>query len=206
MSIYFGNNKIGKIYVGGTSIGKVYKGSELVWQKDTNPKLYVANYSEWTSGKYTYYSVEGLLGSWSTAGYVMSCNYKEKYNPSGNVYQDSKIYLISGTLGSSGSKVGSGGSGHANLKDSIIVNGKRFYIYQGDGGVGSPIIYIQEGSVVNNYTMNAFDGLYNPDLTYPVHPTSVTSTSYTYTSYWGTSTVNRTTNDVLTFTKENGLA
>ena len=38
MSIYFGNNKIGKIYVGGTSIGKVYKGSELVYQ--SAPKYY----------------------------------------------------------------------------------------------------------------------------------------------------------------------
>ena len=63
MSIYFGSAKLDKVYFGSTSIGKVYYGSTLVFEKNKNLKLYVASYSEWTSGKYTYYNVSGLLGS-----------------------------------------------------------------------------------------------------------------------------------------------
>ena len=51
MSIYFGSAKLDKVYFGSTSIGKVYYGSTLVFEKNKNLKLYVASYSEWTSGK-----------------------------------------------------------------------------------------------------------------------------------------------------------
>jgi hypothetical protein len=205
MSIYFGSAKLDKVYFGSTSIGKVYYGSTLVFEKNKNLKLYVASYSEWTSGKYTYYNVSGLLGSWSTAGYVISCTYKEKYNPSGNMYKESKIYLVSGTLGTSGSKVGSSSSSHASYRQTLTINGLTCYIYHGDSGIGDPIMFVLPGSVVNNYTINNMDLIIGTNLERAVHPTSVTSTSFTYTHYYGTDTVTRESSDVMTFTKENGF-
>ena len=205
MTIYLGSNKIGKINNGSTSIGKVYKGSELVFEKTKSLKLYVANYSEWTVGKYTSYNVTGLLGSWSTAGYVISCTYKEKYNPSGNINQQSKIYLVSGTLGTSGSKVGSSSSSHASYRKTITINGLTCYIYHGDSGIGDPIMFVLPDSKVDNYTINNMDLIITPNLDLVVHPTSVTSNSFTYTTSYSTTTVTRDSTDVLTFTKENGF-
>lgn len=205
MPIDVGTNKIGKINVGSSAIGKVYKGSELVFEKSKNLKLYVANYSEWASGKYTYYYVTGLLGSWSTDGYVIMCTYKYKWNPDGKMYNESKIYLVSGTLGTSGSKVGSSSSSHASYKKTITVNGLTCYIYQGDSGLGDPIIFVLPDSGVNNYTINNMDLIITPSLDLAVHPTSVTSDSFTYTDYYSTKTVTRESTDVLTFTKENGF-
>lgn len=203
--IFKGNQKEGKIYHGGTKIGKIYKGNQLVYQSKKLIQLYVANYSEWTSGKYTYYYVSGLLGSWSTDGYVINCTYKEKFNPSGNVYQESKIYLVSGTLGTSGSKVGSSSSSHASYRKTITINGLTCYIYHGDSGIGDPIMFVLPDSVVNNYTINNMDLIITPSLDLVVHPTSVTSNSFTYTHYYGTDTVTRESSDVMTFTKENGF-
>jgi hypothetical protein len=205
MTIYKGSQKEGKVYKGGTEIGKIYKGSQLVYQSKKLIQLYVASYSEYTSGKYTYYGVSGLLGSWSTDGYVISCTYKHKYNPDSSIYKDSKIYLVSGTFGASGSKVGSSSSSHASYRKTIMINGLTCYIYEGDSGVGDPIIFVLPDSVVNNYTINNSDFIITPNVDRVVHPTSVTSNSFTYTTYYGTYTVTRESTDVLTFTKENGL-
>lgn len=86
MPIYFGNHKIDKISVENKSIGKVYKGGELLYQKTKRLKLYVADYFESTFKNYIYYSVTGLLGSWSTSGYVVTCDYKSKYIPDGKIF------------------------------------------------------------------------------------------------------------------------
>lgn len=211
MPIYFGNHKIDKISVENKSIGKVYKGSELLYQKTKGLKLYVANYSESTYKNYTYYSVTGLLGSWSTSGYVVFCDYKRKYIPDGRIFIDSKIYMTSGTLGTNGSKVGSNGSSHAAYRKTLNINGLTCYIYHGDSGIGDPIMFVLPDSVVNNYTINNSDSIMAPNADLVVHPSAVTNDSFTYKiySYGGvvqdTYTVNKKTNDVLTFTKENGF-
>lgn len=209
--IYKGSQKEGKVYKGGTKIGKIYKGSQLVYQSKKLIQLYVASYSEYTWGEYTYYGVSGLLGSWSTNGYVISCTYKRKYNPDSSIYKDSKIYLVSGTLGTSGSKVGSSSSSHAAYRKTLNINGLTCYIYHGDSGVGDPIMFVLPDSVVNNYTINNSDSIMAPNADLIVHPSAVTNDSFTYKiySYGGvvqdTYTVNKKTNDVLTFTKENGF-
>lgn len=205
MGVYFGSAKLDKVYFGSTSIGKIYYGNTLVFEKNKNLKLYVSSYYEYTSGKYTYYDVGGLLGSWSTTGYVIYCTYKHKYNPDSSVYKDSKIYLVSGTLGASGSKVGSSSSSHASYRQSLTINGLTYYIYHGDSGIGDPIMFVLPGSVVNNYTINNLDLIIGKNTERALHPSSVTNTSYTYTTYYDTTTVTRESNDVLTFTKENGF-
>lgn len=210
MPIYFGNHKIDKISVGNKSIGKVYKGGELLYQKTKGLKFYVAIYNESTFKSFIYYDISGLLGSWSTSGYVVSCTYKRKYIPDGNIFTDSKIYMISGTLGTSGSKVGSNSSSHAAYRQTLNINGLTCYIYHGDSGIGDPIMFVLPDSVVNNYTINNSDTNVSANGNLFVHPSAVTNNSFTY-SFWfsgtqyGPYTVNKTTNDVLTFTKENGF-
>ncbi len=210
MPVYFGSDKIDKISVGNTSIGKVYKGGELVYQRTKGLRFYVASYNESTFKNYIYYDIFGLLGSWSTSGYVVSCTYKRKYIPDGNIFTDSKIYLISGTLGTSGSKVGSSSSSHATYIKTLNINGLTCYVYHGDSGIGDPIIFVMPDSVVNNYTINNSEFIQASNGDIVVHPSAVTNDSYTYETYsyganYGPYTVNKTTNDVLTFTKENGF-
>lgn len=210
MPIYFGSNKIDKISVGNTSIGKVYKGGELVYQKTKGLRFYVASYNESTFKNYIYYDIAGLLGSWSTSGYVVSCTYKQKYISDGSVFPEAKIYLISGTLGTSGSKVGSSSSSHAAYIKTLNINGLTCYVYHGDSGIGDPIIFVMPDSVVNNYTINNSEFIQASNGDIVVHPSAVTNDSYTYETYsygtnYGPYTVNKTTNDVLTFTKENGF-
>lgn len=210
MPIYFGNHKIDKINVGNKSIGKVYKGGELLYQKTKGLKFYVATYSENTYRNFIYYSVSGLLGSWSTSGYVVSCAYKHKYIPDGSISPDSKIYMTSGTLGTSGSKVGSDTSSHAAYRQTLNINGLTCYIYHGDSGIGDPIMFVLPDSVVNNYTINNSEFIQAPNADLIVHPSAVTNDSFTYETYSygiqdGPYTVNKKTNDVLTFTKENGF-
>lgn len=210
MPIYFGNHKIDKINVGNKSIGKVYKGGELLYQKTKGLKFYVATYSENTYRNFIYYSVSGLLGSWSTSGYVVSCAYKHKYIPDGSISPDSKIYMTSGTLGTSGSKVGSDTSSHAAYRQTLNINGLTCYIYHGDSGIGDPIMFVLPDSVVNNYTINNSEFIQAPNADLIVHPSAVTNDSFTYETYSygiqdGPYTVNKKTNNVLTFTKENGF-
>lgn len=210
MPIYFGNHKIDKIRVENKSIGKVYKGGELLYQKTKGLKFYVATYSENTYRNFIYYSISGLLGSWSTSGYVVSCAYKHKYIPDGSISPDSKIYMTSGTLGTSGSKVGSSTSSHAAYRQTLNINGLTCYIYHGDSGIGDPIMFVLPDSVVNNYTINYDDSTVSANGDLFVHPSTVTNDSFTYSIYfygtqYGPYTVNKTTNDVLTFTKENGF-
>ena len=71
--------------------------------------------------------------------------------------------------------------------------------------MGDPIIFVLPDSVVNNYTINNMDLIITLNLDLVVHPTSVTSNSFTYTHYYGTDTVTRESSDVMTFTKENGF-
>ena len=66
-------------------------------------------------------------------------------------------------------------------------------------------MFVLPDSVVNNYTINNMDLIIGTNLERAVHPTSVTSTSFTYTHYYGTDTVTRESTDVMTFTKENGF-
>lgn len=206
MPIYFGNHKIDKISVENKSIGKVYKGGELLYQKTKGLKLYVATYNENTYRNYIYYSVTGLLGSWSTSGYVVSCAYKSKYIPDGKISPETKIYMMSGTLGTSGSKVGSA----ATYRQTLNINGLTCYIYYAGSTVGSPIMFVLPDSVVNNYTINNDGFMMAPNADLVVHPSAVTNDSFTYETYsYGLQvdpvTVNKKTNDVLTFTKENGF-
>ena len=205
MPIYKGNHKIDKINAGNKSISKIYKGSELLYQKTKGLKLYVADYNESTFKNYIYYSVTGLLGSWSTSGYVVTCDYKNKYIPDGKISPETKIYMMSGTLGTSGSKVGSA----ATYRQTLNINGLTCYIYYAGSTVGSPIMFVLPDSVVNNYTINNSGFIMAPNADLIVHPSVVTNDSFTYKIYsYGTQdtyTVNKKTNDVLTFTKENGF-
>lgn len=210
MPIFFGNHKIDKISVGNKSIGKIYKGGELLYQKTKGLKFYVATYNESTFKNYIYYDITGLLGSWSTSGYVVSCTYKRKYIPDGRIFTESKIYMTSGTLGTSGSKVGSSSSSHAAYRQTLNINGLTCYIYHGDAGIGDPIMFVLPDSVVNNYTINNSEFIQAPNADLIVHPSAVTNDSFTYETYSygiqdGPYTVNKKTNDVLTFTKENGF-
>ena len=162
MSIYFGNNKIGKIYVGGTSIGKVYKGSELVWQKNTSLKLYCYSkydydYDGTTTVLYAY-----LLGAWADSSYMITGGLL--YNP------PCKITQINGTLGASGSSVRQEMSSYpGSYRKTVTVNNVKIHIYGETAAVGqsailgNPWYFIMDGSVVGNYLLVAqgnYNGLY----------------------------------------------
>lgn len=212
MPIYKGNHKIDKINAGNKSISKIYKGGELLYQKTKGLKLYVSEYYENTEGDYIYYQVRGLLGSWSTSGYVMFCTYKRKYIPDGSISFDSKIYMTSGILGTSGSKVGSGTSSrNGTYRQTLNINGLTCYIYRADfGTLGDDIMFVLPDSVVNNYTINNSETIQTSNANLIVHPSAVTNNSFTYSvEYYGRPygpyTANKKTNDVLTFTKENGF-
>ena len=162
MSIYFGSNKIGKIYVGGTSIGKVYHGSELVWQK---------------GGGIQYYGYDGclLLATNNTSGFLVS----------GIALP---IKTISGTLGSSGSKVTvttlatedfPAQDYTMNYATTKTIGGKKVYVYISDSqnyllGLFSWWIYVLEGSKVGSKVAQQVSSTESAYLEW--HPNSVSST------------------------------
>ena len=194
MSIYFGNNKIGKIYVGGTSIGKVYKGSELVYQKITGAQLYLT--SEPTTDK-NGTMLSGLLGGWNTSAWVVVC--------ASSPY---KIISISGTLGASGSKITTSDTSLCPYVKTYTINGKTYYAYVSTGGYVDICVMAEKGSVAGNYCMEWLGNSGNSNNPL-IHPSSVTANSYTATIYPGswaesTSTTTRATSRVLTFNKNSG--
>jgi hypothetical protein len=192
--IYKGSQKQGKVYKGGIKIGEIYKGSQLVYQSGL--KLYVANYSTSSYNGITYYIVNGLLDSWSTSGYVFECTYKQIQNNITTFLRDT-ITSITGTLGSSGSNITIANSSPLSYTKTLIMSGKRVYLYDRT--------YVLDGSIVGNYAMSNQAGIFSMNM--PEHPTSVTSNQYTFNisdSYsTQTVTVTKTSSDVLIFTKEN---
>lgn len=110
MSINIGNSKIGKIYVGSTAIGKVYKGSELMWESGL--RLYAYKYDD-----DLYLNVGGI-----------GTSYPAMVLLSQNSVTYSKFTAISGTLGSSNSKITIDNEQYT-YKNSVNVNGTTIYIY-----------------------------------------------------------------------------
>lgn len=194
MTIYVGNSKIGKVNNGSTSIGKVYKGSELVYQKITGAQLYLT--SEPTTDKYGT-MMTGLLGGWNKNAWVVVC--------ASSPY---KILSISGTLGASGSKITTSDTSLCPYVKTYTLNGKTYYGYLSTGGYMDTCVMAEKGSVAGNYCMEWLGNSGNSSEPL-IHPSSVTSESYTATIYPGswaesTTTTPRTTSRVLTFNKNNG--
>lgn len=95
MAVYYGNKKIDRIYVGGTQIGKVYYGSTQVFDNSRTLPAYG-------------YENRYLVGNNSTSGFI--------------IYPSlSTLSAISGTLGTSGSKV--------TITNSTIPDGNDEYSY-----------------------------------------------------------------------------
>ena len=94
MSIYFGNNKIGKIYVGGTSIGKVYKGSELVYQ--SAPKYYCYHGDK---TPYSYFYTKSLIPGAGTYNLYHCSDYSQAASSSADLagYDVTDISTIDAT-------------------------------------------------------------------------------------------------------------
>lgn len=161
MSINIGNSKIGKIYVGSTAIGKVYKGSELMWESGPSLKLYGASYNWNGNTAYTY-----VAGSWSTSGLIMKS------------VAGSEIASITGTLGSSGSKITvnitSGENTwiyNATYSKTNTVNGIKVYLYSDNDSYFTHYFSVMEGSKVGSYA------LWTMLQGEPVKPSSATSTT-----------------------------
>lgn len=154
MSIYFGNNKIGKIYVGDTSIGKVYKGSELVYQKSAGLKLYCYNdnnVSAYQNVYAKYYVIGGQTTSNPWIGFMVSSDYSE--------LGTAKITSITGNLGASGSKIKiENDSNDYSYIESTTVNNIALYIYRWIDSSTSWLpttiyIYVMQNSTVNSIAL-----------------------------------------------------
>ena len=168
MSIYFGNNKIGKIYVGGTSIGKVYKGSELVYQKSAGLKLYCYNDNN-TSASQNFYAKYYIIGGQTTSNPWMGSAVSSSYSELGSA----KITSITGNLGASGSKIKvENESNEHTYLENMTVNNITIYVYRWIESTTSWIpattyIYVMQNSTVNSIALRENTNLSGTAVKYP---------------------------------------
>lgn len=161
MPIYIGNKRIKDIYFGSTKIGKVYKGSTLVYESGPSLKLYGTTFN------YAGNQLNGyLIGSWSTSGVLM---------PSRGTMA---ITSISGTLGTSGSKISAKysdselGVNDAVYNKTFTVNGIKVYLYYKSGSLLDDYALVIEKSKVGSIALDTF-------INSVTNPTSVTTTTAT---------------------------
>ena len=160
MSINIGNTKIGKVFIGSTEIAKIYQGNILLFENDKS----IPAYAYTKDSKVTY-----LLGSNSTSGFI---------SIDGGIDTDELPTLtnISGTLGTSGSKIRCNNVAVDCLYNSTkTYSGVKIYVYKNDSDFVDTYIFVIEDSIVGSKcawcaTANSYS------------PTSVTSNSMTYNS------------------------
>lgn len=164
MSIYKGSSKIGKVYKGSTKIGKVYKGNTLIYQSEPSLPLYAFTQNGQTYNAY-------LIGLYSTSGLFAS------------LPLPATLKEITGTLGSSGSKVKievvEGQPIQNTYYKTVTLNNVKVYVY---GTTSSSSIFVLEKSVIGSYVLQS---IMQP--TNKTNPSSVTSTKL----IWEGTTYNR---------------
>lgn len=153
MPIYIGGNKIKDIYLGSTKIGKVYKGSTLVYESGLN--CYAYRYVSGSSSSEMVLIIGGIGTGYPYISIASTSSVQTKYTTG-------KITSITGTLGSSNSKIKTtyfpNNDYEYSYVDQITVNGHIIYIY---GKVLSEIvssraqIWVLKGSTVNSQVLLA---------------------------------------------------